>query len=217
LCFYHLNPTGRDKNGYYHELFLRGKSFLVRKINRIKIKGEGGRKPSSPQCEPNFYSIATMPPAEKVQRIEADTEETAAAPHVVRMESIWPAAPRLGTSALSYPFLPSSLTSLTASVPVLRSEPQMSNLALDLALARILPPRPPPTASLMTTALTKALLGKLSLHAAALHSDALLRQEMDAPRFTSYLPNNLLRTPGSEVIPGADEDRIAMLLKNYYS
>ena len=197
-------------------MFLRGKSFLVCKIKRIKIKGEGGRKPSSPQCEPNFYSIATMPPAEKVQRIEADTEETATTQRLVHMESIWPAAPRLGTSALSYPFLPSSLTSLTATMPVLRSEPQISNLALDLALARILPPQPPPTASPMTTALTKALLGKLSLHADALHSD-LLRQEMHVPRLTSYLPNNLLRLLGNEVIPGADEDRIAMLLKNYYS
>jgi hypothetical protein len=51
--------SGRDKGGYYHELFLRGKRFLCHQIVRLKIKGTGVRKASSPETEPQFYN---MPP-----------------------------------------------------------------------------------------------------------------------------------------------------------
>lgn len=51
--------SGRDKGGYYNELFLRSKRFLCHRIQRIKIKGTGVRKASSPETEPQFYS---MPP-----------------------------------------------------------------------------------------------------------------------------------------------------------
>jgi len=53
--------AGRDKGGYYHELFLRGKDFLAYRITRMKIKGKGARKPSSPETEPNFYSGPYLP------------------------------------------------------------------------------------------------------------------------------------------------------------
>jgi hypothetical protein len=53
--------AGRDKGGYYHELFLRGKRFLAHRIQRIKIKGTGARKPSSPETEPNFYRTIYLP------------------------------------------------------------------------------------------------------------------------------------------------------------
>lgn len=53
--------TGRDKNGYYHELFLRGKRFLAHRIPRIKLKGQGARKPTSPETEPNFYLYSFLP------------------------------------------------------------------------------------------------------------------------------------------------------------
>jgi hypothetical protein len=56
-----LNLTGRDKGGYYHELFLRSKRFLSHRIQRIKIKGTGARKPSSPDTEPNFYDAPFLP------------------------------------------------------------------------------------------------------------------------------------------------------------
>jgi hypothetical protein len=56
-----LNLTGRDKGGYYHELFLRSKRFLSHRIQRIKIKGTGSRKPSSPETEPNFYNASFLP------------------------------------------------------------------------------------------------------------------------------------------------------------
>jgi hypothetical protein len=56
-----LNLAGRDKGGYYHERFLRNKCFLSHRIQRIKIKGTGARKPSSPETEPNFYNAPFLP------------------------------------------------------------------------------------------------------------------------------------------------------------
>mmetsp|Transcript_6904 Transcript_6904/g.10370 ORF Transcript_6904/g.10370 Transcript_6904/m.10370 type:complete len:354 (+) Transcript_6904:139-1200(+) len=50
---------GPDRGSYYHELFLRGKKFLSRGINRMKIKGTGARMASNPDAEPDFYH---MPP-----------------------------------------------------------------------------------------------------------------------------------------------------------
>jgi len=60
--------TGPDKGGYYHELFLRGKGFLAYRIQRIKIKGTGARKPSSPETEPNFYMTPYLPPTKALDR-----------------------------------------------------------------------------------------------------------------------------------------------------
>ena len=42
-------------------MFLRSKRFLAHKIHRIKIKGTGARKPSSPETEPNFYAFPFLP------------------------------------------------------------------------------------------------------------------------------------------------------------
>jgi hypothetical protein len=61
-----LNLAGRDKCGYYHELFLRSKHFLSHRIQRLKIKGTGARKPSSPETEPNFYYDAPYLPSTRV-------------------------------------------------------------------------------------------------------------------------------------------------------
>lgn len=51
---------GPDRGSYYHELFLRGKKFLCRGINRIKIKGTGARMASNPEAEPDFYQMVPM-------------------------------------------------------------------------------------------------------------------------------------------------------------
>jgi HSF-type DNA-binding len=48
---------GRDKGGYYHELFLRGRTLLALKMQRTKVKGTGARKASSPETEPDFYTM----------------------------------------------------------------------------------------------------------------------------------------------------------------
>ena len=58
--------TGRDKKGYYHELFLRSRRFLSHRIPRIKLKGTGSRKPTSPDTEPNFYLLPYLPSEKKV-------------------------------------------------------------------------------------------------------------------------------------------------------
>ena len=50
--------SGRDKGGYFHELFLKGKSFLCHRMQRLKIKGTGVRKASSPETEPQFYAMS---------------------------------------------------------------------------------------------------------------------------------------------------------------
>jgi hypothetical protein len=45
----------------YHELFLRGKGFLAPKIKRIRVKGQGARKPNAPEREPDFHSLPPLP------------------------------------------------------------------------------------------------------------------------------------------------------------
>jgi len=49
---------GRDRGGYYHELFLRGKVFLSHNIQRVKVKGTGVRARSNPDQEPEFWSMS---------------------------------------------------------------------------------------------------------------------------------------------------------------
>lgn len=43
--------SGRDRGGYYHELFLRGRPFLCKRMMRTRIKGTGIKAASSPQTE----------------------------------------------------------------------------------------------------------------------------------------------------------------------
>mmetsp|Transcript_32710 Transcript_32710/g.38105 ORF Transcript_32710/g.38105 Transcript_32710/m.38105 type:complete len:550 (-) Transcript_32710:195-1844(-) len=53
---------GRDAGSYYHELFLRGKPLLAKKMIRRKLKGTKIRASSSPDDEPNFYAMPYMGP-----------------------------------------------------------------------------------------------------------------------------------------------------------
>jgi hypothetical protein len=48
---------GRDKNGYYHEYFFRGKPALSHKIQRTKVKGTGVRARSNPTSEPHLWEM----------------------------------------------------------------------------------------------------------------------------------------------------------------
>lgn len=50
---------GKDSGSYYHELFLRGKRFLSKKMLRTKIKGTKFKAASSPDQEPDFYSMVS--------------------------------------------------------------------------------------------------------------------------------------------------------------
>jgi hypothetical protein len=49
---------GRDRGGYYHELFLKGRTFLAHNIHRIKVKGTVVRARSNPEQEPNFWEMS---------------------------------------------------------------------------------------------------------------------------------------------------------------
>ena len=49
--------TGTDRNGYYHELFLRGRPDLLKKMTRVRVKGIGCKLAPSPATEPNFYTM----------------------------------------------------------------------------------------------------------------------------------------------------------------
>ena len=48
---------GTDAGAYYHELFLRGKFFLTKRMLRTKIKGTKFKASSNPEQEPDFYSM----------------------------------------------------------------------------------------------------------------------------------------------------------------
>jgi hypothetical protein len=48
---------GKDRGGYYHELFLQGKVFMAHSIQRIKVKGTGVRARSNPAQEPDLWTM----------------------------------------------------------------------------------------------------------------------------------------------------------------
>ena len=51
---------GKDSGGYYHELFLRGKQFLCKRMVRTKVKGTKFKAASSPEQEPDFYTMVSL-------------------------------------------------------------------------------------------------------------------------------------------------------------
>ncbi|KAL3916215.1 MAG: hypothetical protein SGILL_005278 [Bacillariaceae sp.] len=57
---------GKDAGGYYHELFLRSKNSLVKRMKRTKIKGTKFKAASSPDQEPDFYSMPPVAAAAQV-------------------------------------------------------------------------------------------------------------------------------------------------------
>ncbi len=70
---------GPDGGGYYHELFLRGRPYLTKRMIRTKIKGTGYKAASNPECEPDFYSMVPVgmpcsvsPPLSKAGRARDD-------------------------------------------------------------------------------------------------------------------------------------------------
>jgi hypothetical protein len=50
---------GVDATAYYHECFLRGKEFLAKRMLRTRIKGTRIKGASSPEQEPDFYTMVS--------------------------------------------------------------------------------------------------------------------------------------------------------------
>lgn len=53
---------GADAGGYYHELFLRNRVFLAKLMDRTKVKGTRFKAASSPESEPDFYTLEPVVP-----------------------------------------------------------------------------------------------------------------------------------------------------------
>ena len=105
-------PTGPDKGSYYNQFFLRGKQFLARRIHRVKIKGTGARKPSSPESEPNFYAFPMLP-ANSVRQV-VWMQVTKA--HAQAVRGVTPSPLHLHKSAAA-PIVVSPMLTAVASVP----------------------------------------------------------------------------------------------------
>jgi hypothetical protein len=103
---------GRDRGGYYHELFLRGKQFLAHNIQRLKVKGTGVRARSNPDQEPDFWAMEWM---------EEEDGGTRTPPHDYRpMESSSKTTKRStgpSTTSFVYPGMISSTTVPIVSPP----------------------------------------------------------------------------------------------------
>ncbi|KAL7571941.1 hypothetical protein ACA910_006573 [Epithemia clementina (nom. ined.)] len=65
--------AGKDRGGYYHEYFIRGRPDLCRFIVRTRIKGTGLKAASSPETEPDFYAME--PCFSRVHGFQSDEEE----------------------------------------------------------------------------------------------------------------------------------------------
>ena len=57
--------AGRDRGGYYHELFLRNKLFLCQNMTRMRIKGTGIKGKANPSSEPDFYCMPPIVPEDE--------------------------------------------------------------------------------------------------------------------------------------------------------
>ncbi|CAJ1936521.1 unnamed protein product [Cylindrotheca closterium] len=105
---------GKDNGGYYHELFLRGKVFLAKTMCRTKIKGTKYKAASSPDNEPDFYTmnpVTHTPPTSDESSVEDGSYQS---PKQMRSlpqtSSMPPAALRLNfpvMSSIQTPSLPS--------------------------------------------------------------------------------------------------------------
>ncbi|GKY93709.1 hypothetical protein MPSEU_000338100 [Mayamaea pseudoterrestris] len=64
LNLYHfkrLCRPGPDQQSYYHPLFLRGKKFLAKRMQREKVNGNGIRTAGNPTEEPNLGDFPPLP------------------------------------------------------------------------------------------------------------------------------------------------------------
>eukprot|EP00543_Licmophora_paradoxa_P013874 CAMPEP_0202475280 /NCGR_PEP_ID=MMETSP1360-20130828/92815_1 /ASSEMBLY_ACC=CAM_ASM_000848 /TAXON_ID=515479 /ORGANISM="Licmophora paradoxa, Strain CCMP2313" /LENGTH=473 /DNA_ID=CAMNT_0049102429 /DNA_START=26 /DNA_END=1447 /DNA_ORIENTATION=+ len=60
LNLYDFNrfSRGPDRNGYYHEYFLRARPHLLKHITRVRVNSGGPKANDDPSREPNFYKMS---------------------------------------------------------------------------------------------------------------------------------------------------------------
>ncbi|CAB9526849.1 stress transcription factor B-2b [Seminavis robusta] len=96
--------AGKDRGAYYHELFLRGRADLYKRLVRIRVKGTGIKSASSPSTEPDFYTYprcAENDAAKSIRSKDEDMEmnafmpiaDTTSSSQFVSMEDALPAKP----------------------------------------------------------------------------------------------------------------------------
>lgn len=120
--------TGFDTGAYYNEYFLRGKLFLARNIVRTKVKGTKIRAASSPQDEPDFYSMSPLPES-SVNRQKTLEEQPLEDPTIASLEN------RIGkrTSAYARPQrLVSSPRRINTDYSQLQSSQRLSDIPLPM-------------------------------------------------------------------------------------
>ena len=81
--FVRLSHDGPDRGAYYHQCFLRGRPFLCSNIQRTRVKGTWVRTSSSPDTEPDFY---TMEPVQDLHQLQEpqQQEKTSVVPSWMR-------------------------------------------------------------------------------------------------------------------------------------
>jgi HSF-type DNA-binding len=193
-------PAGRDRNGYYHELFLRQRQHLATRIRRFKVKGHGMRKAASPETEPNLYALPFLP-----SNSDSASSEKGAGQSPVGGSGSIPRKPEVSLRGL----LPRALSlapvqsvlSATSQLSTGRGDDRFANLMgfhsyQTLRGSIMLPPTPRMAASSRNAALVTAL-------AAGDYGDpltlALFHNASDSPRFFAPLAAaaSALQTRGS--------------------
>jgi hypothetical protein len=100
---------GPDAGGYYHERFLRGKTFLCKSMPRTKVKGTLFKAASSPDQEPDFYQmnpVAYVTPHTSIDDIMSISSESwpveyASVPIPCASSTMSPLQPAVCTSSSS--------------------------------------------------------------------------------------------------------------------
>ena len=67
--FNRLSGIGPDQGSYYHEKFLRGMKFLSRRMQRLKVNGNGIRAAGNPDHEPVLSTLPSCPPMAQAQSL----------------------------------------------------------------------------------------------------------------------------------------------------
>ncbi|CAB9526848.1 stress transcription factor A [Seminavis robusta] len=112
--------AGTDRGGYYHQLFLRGRPDLHRRMVRMRVKGTGCKSAASPATEPNFYGYETC--KENDPRIDALKVAIPAIPSSVHGEE---PSPNQSTEEVQSPETVSMMP--TTEISAANCQPRFSN------------------------------------------------------------------------------------------